>query len=193
MKTILILTLLCFSFTSSADSLTRPEGLFEFSGLSVSQIRDFEVVPQQNTERVQQLLADHYECSMITSFYKCKKFLKDMDLPGVLASKINNEWEKTKVIFKKSASEPTLVNDADSIQEWDVFDTAVINQDRAEMYRHWVINGDLHKLKIETANNTYYPLLLNEKQLSFPTETTVSSGHFKWKTYNVDVIFRKKL
>ena len=117
-------------------------------------------------------------------------------MPGTLSDKISGDWSKVKVIFKKSASDPVLVNDAESLQEWDVYDSVGISfankKERAEMYRYYLLNSDLHKLKIETESDVYYPLILNEKQLSFPLETSVSSGRFNWRTYNIDVVFRKK-
>lgn len=185
------LLLLTFNAFAAPQSMMRPEGLFEFNSLTVSQIRDYEVVPQQNTARVQKLLADHYECRMIGVFFKCQKFIRDLDLPGTLASKIHSEWEMSKVIFKKSATDPVLVNEAEVLTEWDVFDTVVINQERAEMYRYYLLESDLHKLKIEMPSATYYPILHSEKEMSFPVEKTVSSGRFNWRTYNVEVVFKK--
>lgn len=192
MKKIITLALIVFSFTTFAESIYRPLGQFEYSGLSLSFARDVEVVPQQNRERVQELLAKNYECRLITTMFKCIKFIKELDLPGALAQKINNDWINTKVQFTKGERDPELKNDSEALQEWDVYDSVSINQEKVEKYEYYILNNDLHKAKIEMPSATYYPLIQNEKLLTFPVEKTLSNGKFNWKIYNVDVIFRKK-
>lgn len=190
----LILSILFFN-TYAADEIIRPEGVYTFSDVKVAQVRDQEIVPLQNTKRYLELMEQKYQCTLVTKFYKCQKHIKNVELPFSIKNKLKKETEGKSFEFALSPMSPELINEAESINEWLVFDLVTFDGEQTSEYHYYLLKGsdgsEVHKAMIGFANNPQWPVIENSKTLYVPVQQVLKNGKFTSRIFELSLYFTK--
>lgn len=196
MKNLILLTLSILSLnTFAVEEIIRPEGVYTFSDVKVAQVRDQEIVPQQNTKRYLELMKQKYQCSLVTKFYKCQKHIKNVELPFSIKNKLKKETKDKTFEFVLSPMSPELINQAESIEEWLVFDLVTFDGEQTSEYHYYHLKGsdgsDVHKAMIGFANNPQWPVIENSKTLYVPIQQVLNNGKFTSRIFELSLYFTK--
>jgi hypothetical protein len=191
-----IFTLFCasvFSLTAFANELPlkRISGVFNYQGVEVVQIREVEVIPYANQERYRELRQLNFTCEVISNFYKCTKFIKEMDLPTHIADEINNRWMGRAFEFTVSSSAPLLINEAPALLEWDVYDSVSSDADIAPQYRYYLLNSSLHKIRVNFSAKDQWFVVHHHGHLSSLISKRVNISKTKTREYLLRLNFFK--
>lgn len=199
MKKLILCSLSILSLNLFASEITsgviRPEGLFKFSEVKVAQVRDIEVVPEINTQRYDELLKLNYQCQLVANFYRCVKFIKNVELPQSILTKITNESRGKTFEFTLSPMDPTQINESENLNEWIVFDSVQFNGELISEYHYYQLKGsdgtEVQKAFMCFENFPQWPVFVDSKTLFTPVHKGVTTGRFTSRVYELSLFFKK--
>lgn len=193
MKNLILVAIVIFSSKTYSQEF-RPDGQFHFSGVTTEQVRDIEVVPQSNIDRYYELTKKNYNCELIADFFKCVKHLKGSELPDNYKQQIINQWREKTILFTQSTNSPALLNDAESLTEWKVFDKVNFSGQQAFDYDYLQLKGEnsLHKIAIRFPAEDVWAVLESKKTLYLPHSKTITTGRFNFRVYELALYFTGK-
>lgn len=174
MKKIIVLSFIALSNSVWAYStpIMRPAGTYTYQGVEVLQVRENEVVPQLNMDRVYELIADQYNCYPRAQFFLCQKHVENVDLPAHLEKQVDAAWNGKQFVFNLSGLSPQQTNESESLLEWDILDSVTFGTETAPKYQYYILRGNpaVHKLSI------HFPSL---NQWFFVENVNLLKGHLQ--------------
>lgn len=143
MRLIFTALALLLSISSWADSSpSLPLGTFKFQNIQVLSIKHYEAVPSLNKNRLKELRSQGYTCELTAlDIYQCATFDKNLVLPEPLRQRLLTEVSSEVVTFQPFQGVPTLESDGDTVKEWKVSQTLVINGQTYPAYRYQIGQG----------------------------------------------------
>ncbi len=183
MKTLLIIAALSLPFLSQASEPYRLEGDFAYQNLELLQTRDVEVVPQQRSERVEELRQDEYTCERAMNFYRCVKFIKNDQIPDPMKASIVRRWDGVKLSFTRGPGSIILTNDAPSLTEWDIPDTVQKGPQEVRKYQYYLLERGIHKIKVPFKNEEEWFLIHDDRNMSGFALTATETGKFRFREF----------
>jgi hypothetical protein len=189
MKTILS-TLALVSLSAFAQEPYRLEGTFTYDSMELVQSRDVEVVPNQNSGRVDELRTDKYTCEYIAKFYRCVKFSSETTIPDRLVEQVKKEFQFELFRFKPSMNDMIITNDAPALTEWDIPDTVKTHKEEISQYHYYLLEGGIHKIKLPLKSEQWL-LVHNENKFSSHYMKTLQLDRWRMKEFVILVNFTK--
>lgn len=194
MKNLIFLSLTFLSFNSNALEILRPEGTYKFKSIEVAQVRDVEVVPVRNNERYTQLVEQKYQCFLVGQFYKCQIHVKSIDFPESLKKKLVKEVKGKSFVFTHSPMEPAIISEADSLDEWLIFDTVSYDGEQITEYHFYHLKGlvgSVQKALITFEKSPQWPVIVDENTIFTPIQKIVTTGPFRTRIFELSQYFTK--
>lgn len=191
MKKLILIITLCLPVITLASEAIRLNGDYLYSHVEVAQVRLQEIVPSLNTTRFNELVADKYSCALRGDFFMCQKAVKNVSLPEVQKSEINQAWSHRFFAFIPSPFDPSLTNESDYLMEWDIFDVVRFDAFQVSEYHYWLLknDGETHKLSLNFANGERWINIVDETKISTPLKKIVRVDNFKSTIFELDVVF----
>lgn len=186
--------MLCLPVITHASELVRLDGVYAYSHIEIAQVREQEIVPSLNTKRFNELVADKFICKLRGDFFVCQKAVKGLALPASLETQINSAWESKSFAFNQSTLDPNLVNESETLLEWDVFDTVKAEGVQASEYHYYLIKSenDVHKIAINFPLGQRWLNISDEKKISTPVQKIERLSQFKSRIFELDLVFLNK-
>ncbi|WP_408097540.1 hypothetical protein ACJVC5_01135 [Peredibacter sp. HCB2-198] len=188
----LTLTTLVFSIplTALANVPIRPDGLYQFKSIKVSQVRDSELVHVSNRSRFLELVKDKFQCYNKGDFFQCQKHIKGVSLPQNLSEDLKKEWKNKTFEFLPSNLAPLMTNDAPDLMEWDIQDTVKFNNERITQYHYYLVQQDVHKANLNFKTQQWINIQ-DEEEFSVPVRKTLQLSQWQSRIFELSLIFQK--
>lgn len=192
MKTQIIFIASLFSTITFASPVIRPEGIFSFSQTRIAQVKDVELVPRQHAARFKELVADGYSCYSADQFYRCSKFIKDVELPSYIQREMEGRFSWKTFSFIRSANAPELINEAESIVEYKIPDSVTYGDETTNDYFYYFLPGsNIKKAMLSFEQDPQWPVIESESELYTPFQKTVNINKFQKRIYELSIYFKK--
>ncbi len=183
MKTLLLLAAVSLTSLSHASEPYRLDGEFTYRNLELLQTRDVEVVPQQRSERVEELRQEKYTCERALTFYRCVKFIKNDQIPEQIKTSVLRRWETARVRFTRGPGNVILTNDAPSLTEWDILDKVRMGSQEVKKYHYYLLAGEIHKIKVPFATEEEWFLVHDERRIAAFALPATETGKFRFREF----------
>jgi hypothetical protein len=197
-KTIAIsfITLSASLFVTKSAQAFEPillNGIYTFNSITISQVRDVELVPSMNTARYTELVKDKYQCSLRGDYFYCQKFIKGASLPQNIELDVMNAWRGKFFDFLPTGNFPTVTNESDSLFEWDIHDQVTFGNSRVSEYHYYVLKNDseLHKISLDFSTGKEWLVVENDTTLSMSLQKTQRISTFQMRIFLLSLAFVK--
>lgn len=139
-----LILLLMISTVALAAKIPVPtprfSGLYEYQGnFDIQKIRRTELVPFLTTEgerRLKELRQSGYTCIRKNAqIHRCAKDWKPDAVPEGIAESLQEFMQSVQVEFFAGESEPELIHDGSSVQQWVVRDQVRLMRSKVSLYR----------------------------------------------------------
>lgn len=191
MKKLLLIAMLCLPVITHASEPIRLEGVYNYSHVEIAQVREQEIVPSLNSQRYAELVADKFICKLRGDFFVCQKIVKGVGLPASIETQLNSAWQSKSFTFNQSQLDPSLVNESESLLEWDIFDNVKSEGVEANEYHYYLIKSenDVHKISINFPSGQRWLNISDEKMISTPVQKIERLSQFTSRIFELDLTF----